>query len=167
MNPISEHESGAPFAALRRLALPKARQERCEFCNLDLATEHRHLLEVEKHKLVCVCDPCGLRFQDLVGGRFELVPRDARALPGFCLTDAQWESLALPINLAFFVRSRATGKVRALYPSPAGVTESLLTLGALGSYRGGEPGAGGNGAGGRGAAGKPRWQDPGVLHCAD
>ena len=46
----------------------------------------------------------------------------------FRLTDAQWEDLHLPINLAFFFHSTRAGRVVAVYPSPAGGTESLLTL---------------------------------------
>jgi hypothetical protein len=34
----------------------------------------------------------------------------------------------IPINLAFFYQDSAAGKVRAMYPSPAGATESLLSL---------------------------------------
>jgi hypothetical protein len=49
-------------------------------------------------------------------------------LSDFRLTDAQWEDLHLPINLAFFYRSTRAGRVVAVYPSPAGGTESLLTL---------------------------------------
>ena len=49
-------------------------------------------------------------------------------LSDFRLTDAQWEELHLPINLAFFFRSTRAGRVVAVYPSPAGGTESLLTL---------------------------------------
>ena len=36
----------------------------------------------------------------------------------------------IPINLAFFFNSTPVGHVVALYPSPAGPTESLLTLDA-------------------------------------
>ena len=81
-----------------------------------------------KRQVVCACDPCALRFHDVVDGRFKLIPRDARALPGFRLTDAQWENLALPIDLAFFFDSTPEGKMTAMYPSPAGATESLLPL---------------------------------------
>jgi hypothetical protein len=48
-------------------------------------------------------------------------------LPAFRLTDAQWEALHLPINLAFFFHNSTAGRVVAVYPSPAGATESLLT----------------------------------------
>lgn len=44
------------------------------------------------------------------------------------MTDAEWESLRIPIGLAFFVQSSAAGRVTALYPGPAGPTESLLGL---------------------------------------
>ena len=49
-------------------------------------------------------------------------------MPGFLLTDAQWDSLLVPINMAFFFANSATGRVTAVYPSPAGATESLLPL---------------------------------------
>jgi hypothetical protein len=44
------------------------------------------------------------------------------------MPDLQWESLMIPINLAFFYRDSAADRVRAMYPSPAGAIESLLTL---------------------------------------
>jgi hypothetical protein len=69
-----------------------------------------------------------LRFQSVVGGRFKLIPRDTRALARFQISDAEWEALALPINLAFFFYSTPSGKMTAMYPSPAGATESLLPL---------------------------------------
>jgi hypothetical protein len=121
-----------PFSTLRRLARPRATPqaspEHCGLCSAVLAPVHRHLLEVANRQIVCACDPCALRFHGVLGGRFALVPRDARALPAFRLSDAQWESLALPIGLAFFFYSTPHAKVTALYPSPAGATESLLPL---------------------------------------
>jgi Family of unknown function (DUF5947) len=45
-------------------------------------------------------------------------------------TDVEWESLALPINLAFFFHSTPENRSKAMYPSPAGATESLLPLSA-------------------------------------
>jgi uncharacterized protein DUF5947 len=59
-----------------------------------------------------------------------LVPRDVWRLPEFGLSDVEWENLALPINLAFFFSSSAEKKMKAMYPGPAGATESLLPLGA-------------------------------------
>jgi Family of unknown function (DUF5947) len=128
-----------PFTVLRRFARPRAvpavpeiAPERCELCSAALPATHRHLLEMSGRKVVCACDPCALRFQDVVGGRFKLIPRDARPLPGFRLSDGQWENLALPIGLAFFFYSTPDQKMTALYPGPAGAAESLLPLAAWG-----------------------------------
>lgn len=120
-----------PFATLRRFAVARAAtvpQERCELCSVALAPQHRHLLEVANRKILCACDACALRFQAVADGRLKLIPRDAFALPDFQLDDATWEGLALPINLAFFFFHSPSKKMTALYPSPAGATESLLPL---------------------------------------
>ena len=122
--------SSSSFAALRRFA--KAPQqpvlERCELCNLVLPPVHRHLLDTATRQVACSCDPCALLFQNAVGAKFKLIPRDARSLPDFQMTDGDWESLALPIDLAFFFYSTPSEKMTAMYPSPAGPTESLLPL---------------------------------------
>src|SRR5947209_16200474 len=57
-----------------------------------------------------------------------LVPARYRYLVDFELTDAQWESLRIPVSMAFFSYNTAAQRVMALYPSPMGPTESLLTL---------------------------------------
>ena len=51
-----------------------------------------------------------------------------RFLQGFRLSDARWEDLRIPIGMAFFFRSSPAARVVAVYPSPAGATESLLDL---------------------------------------
>jgi hypothetical protein len=118
------------FATLRRFVRSRAAVERCELCGLELAHEHRHLLETANRKIACACDPCALRFTDVVSGKFKLIPRDARVLADFRIDDAQWDEFALPINLVFFFHDSVAGKLTALYPGPAGVTESLLRLDA-------------------------------------
>ncbi|HZC35651.1 MAG TPA: DUF5947 family protein [Chthoniobacterales bacterium] len=115
---------------LRRFRQPQAVEERCELCSAGLSPKHRHLLEIPSSRVVCTCDPCALRFQDVVGGRFKLIPRDIWRLGQSSVPDAEWENLALPINLAFFFYSTPERKMKALYPSPAGATESLLPLAA-------------------------------------
>ena len=125
------HTAKSSLGALRKFASAARERtvveaERCELCSLSLPSEHRHLLETLSRKIVCACDPCALRFQNVVDGRFKLVPRDARALSNFQISDAEWEALALPINLAFFFYSTSSGKMTAMYPSPAGATESEL-----------------------------------------
>lgn len=126
MNPAAFVRRPNPFATLRRLARPRT-VEQCEFCSLPLSSSHRHLLEVATRKIICACDPCALRFENVVG-RWKLIPRDAQRLPDFQISDEEWASLSLPIELAFFFQSTPAGKVVAMYPSPAGATESLLSL---------------------------------------
>jgi hypothetical protein len=116
------------FTTLRRFAQPRVALRRCELCRVSLAAEHRHLLEMSTGQIVCACDSCGFRFQAVLDGRFKLIPRDVRSLPRMDLTDGEWDSLALPINLAFFFHSTPVNRTKAMYPSPAGATESLLPL---------------------------------------
>jgi hypothetical protein len=66
------------------------------------------------------------------------VPRRQKFLENFTVTDAEWESLRLPINLAFFVRN-AAGQMTAMYPSPGGAIESALTLDMWNTLAHGQP----------------------------
>jgi hypothetical protein len=115
------------FAALRRFLTERASVEQCELCSIGLSEDHQHLIDPSNRKLICSCDPCSILFGSQ-GGKYMRVPRQIRFLNDFCLTEEQWESLMIPINMAFFFYSSPAGKVIASYPSPAGATESLLTL---------------------------------------
>jgi hypothetical protein len=116
------------FATLQRFVNKKRIAERCELCAAELPAEHRHLVEPVSRKIVCACRACALLFEGRRDGRFRLVPDRVQRLDGFSLSDAQWDELRLPINLAFFFRSTPAGRAVAIYPSPAGPTESLLPL---------------------------------------
>jgi hypothetical protein len=117
-----------PFAALRRFVRQSPAAERCELCGGELAEGHQHLIEPAGRRLLCCCDACAVLFSGGQGTRYRRVPRRIQYLPDFRMTDAQWEALHIPINLAFFFHGTASGRVVAHYPSPAGATESLLTL---------------------------------------
>jgi len=114
-----------PFATLRRF-LPGKAVEHCELCGAELAADHAHLLELESRRIACCCEACGLLFEHRGQSRYRRIGRDVRYLADFRITDAEWESLRIPIGLAFFVR--AGEGVRAFYPGPAGCTESRLPL---------------------------------------
>ena len=122
--------SGRAFATLRRFSKGNVEEERCELCAKGLGPCHRHLMEMSNRRIVCSCEACALRFQLVIDGRFKLIPRSTQLLPDFKLSESTWNSLALPINLAFLLYSSQNKKMVALYPSPAGVTESLLPLSA-------------------------------------
>lgn len=102
--------------------------EICELCSVKLSALHRHLAEVGKRNMVCVCDPCALRFENVLSGRFKLVPRDVCPLLNFQMTEAEWENLALPVNPVFIFHCSVTGRPTAVHPSPAGAVESLPPL---------------------------------------
>jgi hypothetical protein len=118
------------FGFLRQFVRRTDSGETCEMCSAPLAEAHQHLLEPETRKLVCACDACAILFSSQGARRFKRVPRRVRALDDFRLTDGQWDSLMMPINMAFFFESTPQRRVIALYPSPAGATESLLPLDA-------------------------------------
>lgn len=102
--------------------------ERCELCAKALAPSHRHLAEPRERKLVCTCEACALLFPAQASLRYKAVPRDVRRLDALVLSDAQWDALAIPIGMAFFLRSSVSERTVAFYPGPAGATESLLEL---------------------------------------
>jgi hypothetical protein len=104
--------------------------EQCELCSAELRHEHPHLMELASRQIVCACDACALLFDGKEHSKFKRVSRNTRLLPDFALPAALWESLIIPINLAFFFHSSLEDRVIAMYPSPAGAVESLLTLDA-------------------------------------
>jgi len=118
--------SESSFAVLRRFVRQRAVVERCELCSAELATEHEHLVDLQSRQLTCACQACAILFSGKVNPKYRRVPRRIRYLENFQLTEAQWESLLIPISMAFFFQSSTAARVVALYPSPAGATESLL-----------------------------------------
>jgi Family of unknown function (DUF5947) len=116
------------FQTLRQFVRPRKRDvERCELCSAEVASDHPHLIEPGSRKLLCTCNACAILFGGM-GTKYKRVPRRVLALADFHLSDGQWESLMVPISMAFFFRSTPDRRVVAFYPSPAGATESLLPL---------------------------------------
>jgi hypothetical protein len=120
---------------LRRLARGAARErqarlERCELCGEPIPASHRHLLDLSSRELLCACRACTVLFdrREAGVGHYRLVGERRLRLEGFVLDEAAWAALAIPVELAFFFRDEAAGRVQAFYPSPAGATESLLDL---------------------------------------
>lgn len=126
----TEQVSGS-FQALRRFVRRQpVAVERCELCNEALGSAHQHLLETGSRRLICSCDACAVLFNNQGQTKYKRVPRRVRFLREFRLTDSQWDGLMMPINMAFFFQSTPRQRVIALYPSPAGATESLLSFDA-------------------------------------
>jgi hypothetical protein len=130
------------FSSLRRFAREEsenatkssaeAAQEYCDLCGEPIPSEHRHLLEVSTREIMCVCRPCSILFDSEAAseGKYRLVPDRHLFLENFEMSDVQWESLRIPVDMAFFFYSTPAERVAAFYPSPLGPTESLLKLNA-------------------------------------
>jgi hypothetical protein len=98
--------------------------ERCDLCQVGIAADHRHLLHLSERRILCVCEPCWAG----KAGDEDLRPTGQRTLwlGDFDLPEEVWADLRIPIGLAFFMVSSVTECVVAMYPSPAGATESEL-----------------------------------------
>lgn len=131
--------SGRP-TGLRRFVGAEAREvpqeittqvtERCGLCDTPVEDDHhRHIVDRRDHRLVCACQACYLLFTgEWNGGRYKAVPQRYLSDPLHPITAAAWESLQVPVGMAFFIRGMAGQQVAAFYPSPAGATECLLDL---------------------------------------
>ncbi len=121
-------QTGSALGVLRQFVRRRSAVETCEMCARELAGVHQHLLDPVNRKLICACDACSILFSGQGQAKYKRVPRRIRYLADFRMTDSQWDGLMMPINMAFFFRSTPQNRVIALYPSPAGATESLLSF---------------------------------------
>jgi Family of unknown function (DUF5947) len=81
-------------------------------------------LNLYERQIVCVCESCWA----LRSGDADFRPTGNRTLwlGEFELPEEIWAQFRIPIGLAFFMHSSVTNCVVAMYPSPAGATESEL-----------------------------------------
>jgi hypothetical protein len=107
-----------------QVAGASSQDEQCELCQGLIPADHRHLLNLHERQIVCVCESCWA----IRSGDADLRPVGSRTvwLDGFDMPDEVWAAFRIPIGLAFFMFSSVTECVVALYPSPAGATESEL-----------------------------------------
>lgn len=121
-------------------AAPRPPEERCEMCSEAIADEHQHVVNVEGRQLMCVCRGCYLLFTDAEANlKYRSVPNRYLSFPDFALDRRRWESLHIPVGLAFFFNNSSLGRTVAFYPGPAGATESELELAAWDDIRAAEP----------------------------
>ena len=120
-------EETEALPALRRFARPRPAVERCELCAAALEGDHPHLLDRESRRILCGCDACSVLFSGQEGSKYLRIPRRLRQMQDCAFSDLEWEAMMLPIHLAFFLRD-GTGRVIAMYPSPAGAVQSQLGM---------------------------------------
>jgi hypothetical protein len=100
-------------------------------CTEPITDDHRHVVDIQSRQLMCTCRGCGLLFTaEAANQRYRAVPDRYLSFPDFELPEAGWDSLDIPVGLAFFFSSSVLGRVVAFYPGPAGVAESELGLAA-------------------------------------
>ncbi len=116
----------APVAALRRFVRPREPEEKCDACGAVVPAEHIHQFDPATRRIRCACDSCAILYSAV----YREIPRVVSPLPTFRISDAQWDDLMIPISLAFFSFQTPANRVVALYPGPAGATESSLRLDA-------------------------------------
>ncbi len=115
------------FGTLQGLARPTRIMERCELCSAPVADGHPHLFETKTRRISCACDACALLFSG-PRSQYRRIPRRIEYLAGLHITDSEWDSMMIPIGMAFFFENSREKKITALYPGPGGATESLLGL---------------------------------------
>jgi hypothetical protein len=129
--PEVDQERTAVPSFLRQVARrhpASANEEHCELCSANLGPVHLHLLDPRQRQIICSCDACAMLFSGQENARYLRVPRRIRRFTHFRMAGLEWESLMIPINLAFFYYDSGAHKTMAMYPSPAGAIESLLSL---------------------------------------
>ncbi len=126
---VANRRKALMVSGLRGLAQPKppapvSAEERCDLCNTTVPSDHRHMLNLYERQIVCVCESCWA----LRSGDAEFRPTGNRTLwlENFELPEELWAQFRIPIGLAFFMHSTVTNCIVAMYPSPAGATESEL-----------------------------------------
>jgi hypothetical protein len=117
---------GRGLASLRNFVRKTPETERCELCTLELRERHQHLVDPKTRRLLCACDACAMLFSAGGDTKYRRVPRDARALIDFQLSDQAWNGMAIPIGLAFIYLSSVSNQILGVYPSPAGPTEAEI-----------------------------------------
>jgi hypothetical protein len=98
---------------------------------VEVGDDHRHLVDTERRVLACSCVACAMLFDRPTagGGRFRTVPSRYLSDPSWDVAPGGWEALGVPVGIAFFFRNSALDRMVALYPSPAGATESEVDPG--------------------------------------
>jgi Family of unknown function (DUF5947) len=121
---VSSLRSRAQGAGAPGRLQPDPDLEYCDICGVTIPPDHRHLLHLVERRIVCSCEACWA----MRSGEGDYRPTGSRTvwLPDLNVPDELWASFQIPIGLAFFMRSTVTGCVVAMYPSPAGATESEL-----------------------------------------
>src|SRR5258706_8176889 len=119
------------LARLGRFVRGRSAQERCGLCAAVLEAVHPHLVQVDSGKLQCSCRGCATVMSHATG-KFRRVPDRVHLLSDLKMTAEDWQGFAIPVGIAFFVRSTRLNGAVAFYPSPLGPVETSVPADAWG-----------------------------------
>ena len=141
---LNPGQDPSPLAVLGRIGRSRPRAapgERCEMCAEPIGEPHPHVANLAGRSLMCTCRGCWLLFTDEHAElRYRAVPERYLTFTGLRLDGAVWNTLDIPVGLAFLFRSSGLGRTVALYPGPAGAAESELPLDAWAGVLAANPG---------------------------
>jgi hypothetical protein len=131
---VSDNEPTVPSVqVLRRFMERRPRRpagEACDFCGEPIPDAHSHVVSIETRRMSCACRACYLLFTHggAAQGKYRAVPDRYLAAGSEVFGATEWETLQIPVGVAFFFFNSALGRTVVFYPSPAGATESTLAL---------------------------------------
>jgi hypothetical protein len=129
VNPATLAEAQRP--QLTQPAQPEpAAVEKCELCANEIPAAHSHVADLEHSSLMCACRACYLLFTHSQAGRgkYRAIPDRYLTDPAHPLSVPEWDTLEVPVGLAFFMNDSGQGNIIGFYPSPAGATQCELDL---------------------------------------
>jgi hypothetical protein len=109
----------------RRTPPPIPEGEHCGLCAGAIEEPHRHFVELTQRRILCACRTCWLAGG--MGDRLRPVPERVLRDPAFAIDERQWAALGVPVRLVFLFHNSTLGRWVAVFPGPAGATESELT----------------------------------------
>lgn len=112
-----------PLQRFVRATNERRYSSRCERCGEPLRQLHRHIVDLEGHRLLCTCQACTMRASEDREGQYRVIPERVRSHVSWAPTADEWRTLGIPGQLAFFVRLSRLGRWVAVVPSAAGAAE--------------------------------------------
>jgi uncharacterized protein DUF5947 len=110
------------------LSVPAGHVSACGGCGANLTAEHRHIIDLQSRIIACRCRACWLLAGSGQGSHERGIPTRYLRKDDAGFSASEWDALKIPVDVAFFMINSAAGRTFAFYPSPAGPTESALSL---------------------------------------
>ena len=96
--------------------------------------EHRHVIQLDGHRLLCACDGCAAEVERDRLGPCRLIPEAARSEPEWAPSWQRWESFGMPLRLGFFFWLSRLACWVAVAPSAAGAVSVQVPTSAWSAY---------------------------------